>query len=454
MPSKLTKQIVDWTLYEQFPSHWGAALTVAAVTSRLRNAEKGYRQEYVDMLSELLEGDPHAYAVLSKKYNAIANCEFELLPARVEPEEEENARIVAGFVANSLHGTEGWRTSIAGMLWGDFYGVSAREILWERGVEEWKIVSLELIHSRRIQYDQRFRPYVTNSPALHSGILFDDFPGKFVVFEPSLADEYQTRCGLGRVLAYFMAFKRFGVRDFLGYAERFGKPMPVARWTTSNDGNPRPADEDDIATAYDIVRDIGRGSQPGAAIPDSIELDVFGASDNSMADGIVHPVLIQLCNQEISKAVLGGTLSTDVGDTGGNRALGEVQSVGEWNNIAALARQLDETITHGVIWWLVALNFGEQYANKYLPTYHTIVEQGEDQALAADVLTTLYNVGLKIPVGWVYDRFGIPVPQEDEEVLSTSESDYEQFKLELDTDNEPMDEEPAADDEESGIPDE
>jgi phage gp29-like protein len=192
---------------------------------------------------------------------------------------------------------------------------------------------------------------------------------------------------------------------------------------------PRPADEDDIETAKSIVRDIGRGSQPGAVVPDSIELELVGpggeTSRGASGDNTVHKALIEMCNAEISKAVLGGTLTTEVGDGGGNRALGEVQALQQSDIARSLAAQFDAAVTSQLVRWIVELNFGADML-PLAPRYRTKCEPQEDMAAVADAFAVLVGTGLKVPEAWAYARFGIPAPMDDEPVIGGDVAQVEQ----------------------------
>ena len=422
----ITRVLAPVEFTEQYPTHYGAALTTLVVTSQLRNAETGYRQSYVDMLTDLLEGDPHAAGVLRKLFASIANRPWTLAPADVEDESKlEQAEQVAAFVRSAIAKIPAWNKHVTRLLWGWFYGASCAEVMWRRTPDAWLPVSLASVHSRRVAYDEDFEPYLSDVEHSTTGPRFNDFPAKFILFEPCVTGDYPTREGLGRWCAYWLAFKRFTMRDFVGYAERFGKPFPIATWSTSDSGTPRPADSSEVAVAKELVVKIGRGGSPGAALPDSIKLDLIkdSAGTGGSGENTVHKALIALCNEEFSKMALGGTLTTDVGKSGGNRALGEVQSREQGENKRAIAAQLDETITTRLVWWIVALNYGADVAEEMCPRYCTDVNDPDDQESLSLVLEKLTGMGLKVAVSEVRERFGWRAPVEDEEVLGEDDAE-------------------------------
>lgn len=416
--ARLQKQVTEWTILDHAAAHWGAAMTIASVTSALRDYEYGYRETWADLLSELLEGDPHAHAVLKKCYSTIANAKFQIEPPELEDERDQhNAGVIADSVRATIQAIPNWRASVFQLVWGHFSGASALETLWGFDGAEWYVRKMLHVPTRRIDLDDFFRPYLSNGAA-RTGVLFEDHPGKFLVYLPVVTGDVPTREGLGRIIAFYMAFKRWGVRDYLSYCERYGKPTPLATYKTGRDH----ADEDDVALCENVVEGLGRGTMPGAWIPDTLTLDfadaASGSGSTSGKDRTVHQSLIDLCNAEISKAVLGNTLTTEVGSTGGNRSLGETQAKDQLENIAAIAKQIDEVITYNLVRWIVRLNFGEDAADKYCPQYVTKLEAPDDLKQASEVLETLVNIGLEVKRSDVHARFGWPMPQDGDDVLA------------------------------------
>ena len=424
-PGVLTgPQLAYPTVLEHYPSHWGAALTVAAVTSVLRYSELGYRRILVDMLDELLEGDLHAHGVLRKVYGGIANRAWTIEPAKVDDDNErdaETAEFIAEDVHNAIASIPSWSTHVSAMLWAHYYGTTGREIMWRRDKNGWSIDRLERVHSRRISYDWDFKPFIHEADYATTGLYTSDFPGKFVIFEPQVVENYPTRQGIGRSLAYWMAFKRFTVREWLNVSERFGKPFPIIKFSTRNDGQPRLATDDDINVGKDLVVKIGKGSAPGAIVPDALDLQVVKDMAHGEGGKSIQSAFIDLCNSEESKAILANTLTTQVGSTGGNRALGEVMERGEAQLTRDLASQFDDCVTTQIIRWYVTLNYGEDKARRFCPKYVTDVNDPRDLEPDAKVLKILVDLGLKVPVSEVHERFGWREAIGDEPVLGASD---------------------------------
>lgn len=446
--------LVQYVINDRYPLHYGAAGTIAVITGAVRLAELGYRLQLVDLTSELLEGDPHARNVCSTLVKAISSRRWDITPAETEPGDEEGervARVIASFVKSVVKRIPHWRAHVAGLLWGIIYGVSAREIMWKRGaLGEYLVASLRLVHTRRLGYDWDWNLVWSDYGQSNNGNPLRDYPGKFVVFEPVSWDEYQTREGLCRTLCYWCGFKRFDVRGLVGYVERFGSPYPQVTWKTGREQ----ADEDDIAIAKRLAKDIGRGSLAGVAYPDTVSLAITGngANSNGSASGenTPHKALIQLCDEQTSKLVLGQAYTTNSGQaTGGLGGKNDIFANASQLIFVDYSGQIAEAITRDLLWWITALNFGKDKADKYCPVYSIEIEDPEDADLTASRIEKMVKVGQPVGVKFVSERLDIPMPKPGEEILgasgsaSTYQSDGEE---ESEEDSEPKeDEEPESD---------
>jgi phage gp29-like protein len=408
--AQLERQYVRPDPNDRFPVHYGARATVAAIGSAMRYAEQGDRQTYVDVLRELLEGDPHAFSVLSKRFSSVANKPFDILPAKFGEDNEADragAELVAQFVREAIAQIPNWQTHCRGLLWGTFYGVSARELIWRRTNGDWLIDRLEFIHNRRLDYDEQFRLYVGDGYGNSTGVFPGDpqWEGKFFIFEPKLADEYPTREGLGRIIAYPMGFKRFAWRDMMVFVESRGKSLVDVEWKS---GNSTTASAQDIEDAHGVAQKVASGLG-AVAHSDAFSLSFKGQGSQSGTAGsnTPHTGLIDLCDAQESEAVLGGHLTTGTSKRG-EGAQAETQSKDQDEIICVDGRAWDEAVQQFVVRPLVILNFGRAAADKYLPTYHTKVEPAEDDKLAMETVTGLVDKGVPVPTVWASERFGIP----------------------------------------------
>jgi phage gp29-like protein len=419
-------------LIDRYPLVQGQQLTFTYLASIFRLATTGYRQQFVDLLRELVENDGHLLSVLQKRILAVANGRIRFTPAVDEGHpESELAKEVCELCEIEVLRIPNLTQSLATLLWAIYYAASCAEIIWSRDTAGWHVDRLEFVHSRRISWpdSQSWDAYIWDqgqvygwqSPwgaaATNSGVFglrIGNWPGKFVFYAPQIQGDYPTRDGLGRQAAIFALFKRIGVRGASSYLERFAKGfMDVSYKTSHSDEHPdapREATADDIAIANQIAAALGPGSGSYAAHPDSISISPQ-SFDGGSSTKITWQEWIGLCNAEMSKLVLGGTLGTEVGKGGGNRALGEVMERGEVELQQFDATTLAETLKRDLVSWIVRLNRPD--AIHLVPNIAIHTESDPDPKALIENAERVTGIGGAVDLDQLAEDTGVPlVPNE------------------------------------------
>lgn len=423
----LETPVAPWPTVDRYPIVIGQSLTLQYVASAFRNAQTGYRREYVDLLDELLEREPHGYAVLQQRIMAVAGGRLEISPAVTDENAPEHdlAAEIAATCDRQVSALPNLRPSLAWLLWSLYYGVTACEIMWARDGVEWAPRELVTIHSRRLAYPdpgswdlrlwdmgtvQGWDPAVWASQAM-LGLRLADYPGKFIVHVAQLRGDYPTRDGLGRQLADWFALKRMAARSSAQYLERFAKPWAMASYATSNDGTPRAANQDDINNADAAMRSLGIGALSSYTAPDSIKVDLRNPDGNGGKAKISYREFIELANAEISKAVLGQTLTTDAG-AAGSRALGEVQKRGSLELARYDATCLADTLRRDLLTWIVRLNYPGAPLS-LVPHVRVHVDEEPSHEAVIAVLAKAAQAGMPIDADAAAQRLGLKLTPND-----------------------------------------
>ena len=122
--------------------------------------------------------------------------------------------------------------------------------------------------------------------------------------------------------------------------------------------------------------------------------------------------LARYCDEQISKAILGQTLTSDSG--GGSYAQSKTHNDVRHDLTVADCKALASTLRRDLIRPLCIFNFGE---DKRIPYIRFDCEESEDLTQTATILGTLIEkVGLRIPTSFVYKKFSIPEPEEGDEI--------------------------------------
>jgi hypothetical protein len=344
--------MAPWPNTDRYPTIIGSQLTFGYISACQRQAQFGYRLQWVDLLRELIRRDPSAYGNLTARILATSGGRVQVLSAAAQfsadelgdaerervrrirqaaglapelPTLTDDERILADQIAchvqRQIDALPQRPQILAQQLWAIYYGVSADELLWDRTPSEWRLRELYYLAPRRIAYpDQNsFHPHVwdqglvvTSGPEWRdylSGGLFGldiaDYPNKFLVHVGHVLGGYPTEDGLGFILAWWIAAKMMGARSYMQFVERYAKPGVIAKYNTKNaDKVPRNAPEEDMAIGQQVVQAMGYGGAPGAVIPDSLELELFGPAAMKGSSGTADPrTFVDWCDDQIAKAI-------------------------------------------------------------------------------------------------------------------------------------------------------
>lgn len=438
---------------DRYPVVIGPGLSLAYISAIFRLSTSGYRQQYVDLLDEMLEKDPHAYSVVAKRANGVAGGRFELEAAKFDAKsnDEKKAQEVLKVVQSQIDAIPDFSTHLTSLSWGVFWGIAGLENHWVRDGNGWQLERLSFIHSRRLAYprpmswdlcvwdqglvtawnlppalDRAHNPFGPPRPTTRQqgfrsptegayGLRIADYPGKFTIHAPQVRGNYPTREGVGREIAYWMALKLIAARAAPVYLERFAKPWPEGTFKTGDNEQKRKATTEDIRMAEAALKTMGAGSISNWLHPDSVSLELRNP-DGGANSKVTFGEWIAICNAEESKAVLGGTLSTEVGSTGGNRSLGDTQKKGETMLFKQDARMLASSVGRDAIKWIVLLNFGEE-ALRYAPIARIHVEDDPDPSIVVDRAVKAAQGGVPVDADWLAESVGLKTVAPGEEGL-------------------------------------
>lgn len=422
--------VAPWPLVDRFPTVLGSNLNLTLISAAYRSATMGYRQQFVDILDELLEREPHGFAVLTQRILMVAGARVMVRACRTEtdsPDEVEAAQN-AELVQLALDRLQGRTAAFAELLWALYYGLVGQELMYEPTPSGILPTALQFIHSRRLAYPDQNAwdlhiwdqgSVSLNIPGLYPtertfGIRIRDYPDKFIIHAPHVRGDYPTRDGLGRELAFWFALKAMAARGAGQFIERFAKPWAFAYFTTSDQGweKPRTATADDregttsdVSAANAALRALGTGSLTGATLPNSVKIML-----EQVKGGMSHKDFIELINREISKATL---TNTDMAEAGvnGSRSAAEVRK----ENLLEVARydaaNFGDTLRRDFAAPIIRIN--RPHAAHLIPIIDLAVEEKPDAKSMWEVLATAVSMHAPVDADKAAEMTGLPlVPNE------------------------------------------
>jgi len=189
----------------------------------------------------------------------------------------------------------------------------------------------------------------------------------------------------------------------VSFAEIYGLPLRLGKYQQG-------ASEDDKRALMQALVQIG--ADAAGIIPDGTTIDFVTTEKTSSVD--LYERLARYCDEQISKAVLGQTLTSDSG--GGSYAQSKTHNDVRHDLTMADCKALAATLRRDLLRPLCLYNFGETVR---IPYIRFACEEGEDLAQTATIIGTLIReTGLKIPTSYLYKKFSIPKPEDGEEVAN------------------------------------
>lgn len=412
---------------DRYPIIIGKNLTLERISSIMRTCTMGYRQPYCDLLNELIERDPHAFGGCFKLVAAIANAAYRVIPADLGDDPSDPDKALASEIANDLHGRltaiEDLSSVLANLAWGIVYGVGGGELMYALDDEGWSIKRVGFIHTRRIAYPDTttWDPYIwdqgTVQPFDHypvrtngvMGLRLDDFPGKFILHTPQVRGDYPTREGIGREIVFWMAVKHAAARGAPQYLERFSNPVYNATYMTGIPEEKRKATPEEVSRTEAAIQGVLRSFLHS----DAITLEALTPDGGTGRPKITFGEWIEICDSQMSKAILGGTLSMDVSTQGGSRALGDTQRKDTQTTFQHHAGAMAATLRKYIVQNLFSLNF-PGVPMRFLPQVVATVEDDPDPDAIIERAARAVDMGMPIDADKLGGMAGLPLVAEND----------------------------------------
>jgi phage gp29-like protein len=212
---------------------------------------------------------------------------------------------------------------------------------------------------------------------------------------------HDTRNGILRVTAWMYLFKNYAWKDWVVFNEKFGMPLILGKYEPSAS----PADREALVSA---IRNLG--TDAAGVISKSTEVEFVEAVSRLSGTTNPYQAMIEMCNREMSKAVLGQTLTTDSAPGSGTLAGNAHENVRQ-DLLEADAEMLAETIREQIIRPLVGFNFGW---DKAIPGFSLPIQDSPDLKADSERDKNLEAIGVPMPLSYFYEHYGIPEPKADE----------------------------------------
>jgi phage gp29-like protein len=402
-------------------------LTPEQIYSTLRGALSGDLLQVWRLFDVMEDTWPRLSVNLAKVRAAVKRHDWTLqawapLGSRPSAEALRRARMLGDAIWSMRPAPDldelGWEGTLDALMdaWGK--GVSVLEVDWElRDTAEGAFIAprcTHWVHPRYYGWPSEDRPEGDRlmlrasevlprsqalGPAPQDWLPFP--PRKFILAVCKARTAHAAAAARLRQLAWWWCVSNFSGQWLVNYAQLFGVPI---RWATYDPARP------DLRPVLEQMLER-MGSAGWAVMPEGTSLTLHAAPGGAAENPQL--ALLQLADRICDVAILGQTLTTDVGASG-SRALGEVHKEVQDEIVQAAIRWLASTLNEQLLPAWCELNWGDR---RECPYFLDRAPAERDTRATAETFEVVLRSGVPIPRDFYYEQLGIPQPEPDQPVI-------------------------------------
>lgn len=336
--------------------------------SALRAADIGIRFPLYDLYSSILL-DGSVTDAINKRIEAITDADINFIT-----KDGKQSDVMENLI-NSLE----FERLLESIMWSRFWGISVDEFTF---TPEFDFNSIPRKHIRPKE------KVIVRQQGDSDGI---SYAGDDMIIQWGRDDDL----GLLLKVAPYVIYKRGGFGDWAQFVELFGMPIRIGKYNSLDDTSRRM-----LIEAFETA-----GSAPYMVVPKESEIETTLMSGTT--NGALYDDFRKACNEEILITILGQTMTTQSGSSLSQSQVHlAVQEKKHRSDRRFVIRMLNK--------FFVPLLEKRGYpagGGKF-----SFVDKKDE--LSVTDLKTLSEI-LPIPRSWVYEKFGIPEPKNDEDILQS-----------------------------------
>ena len=361
------------------PKRFG--IDIVDYTNAVRSAENvdySHRYKLFDLYSDILM-DTHLSSSIERRRNAVRSSQISFT-RNGKPDEAINAQLNSPW----------FYRLVTDIIDAKFYGFSLMQ--FSKDSDGW--IDYDLVPRKHVD---PVRKLILRHQTDITGTSWDEYPDLLYVGS-------EDDLGLLAKAAPWVIYKRNTTADWAQFSEVFGMPIQEYIYETDDDESRQRA-LDDASSA---------GSLAVFVHSKESELRLVEAG-NKTGSAEVYDRLCERCNSELSKLILGNTLTTEAQATG-TQALGTVHKKSEDQILKSDQKFILNVLNFDMIDIFATMGINTA-GGEFIFTEPKFV----DLTAKANILTQLQQ-SFRLPISddWLYETFGIDKPQ-----------NYEQMKREI-----------------------
>ncbi len=360
-------------------SYSSAGLTPASLANYLKSADVGMVEEQAKLIQEMIEKDCHFGGLVTSRKTAVTQLDYKIVPFDDQSESVE----VAKFVEDAVYKNLSFDDLMETLLDGIFYGYSFAELIWNLNSNNmFVIVDVKPIHPKLIRF------YQGEALLNIQGKLIELKDFKTAQFFPNYS-LYPSRSGVGRACAWVYLWKVWATAFWNRYNEVYGMPVRLGKYSSGSSQE----DKDALVTALKSL-----GTDAAGIISEQTSVEFVEAAVRNAGSANPYESLIEFCNREMSKRVVGQTLTTDTGVKSGSYGLGQIHAQVRDDIVKADATRLAYFLRKTIFYPLTAFNFGPDVPPPFIKFKF---ENSRDLLMKGQTIQGFANAG------WTFDDLEI-----------------------------------------------
>ena len=416
------REIAVATIRDRWSSYPSKGLTPERLGAIFREADGGDILRQSELFEEMEEKDAHLFSILQTRKNAVRGLDWACDPFSEDKKDIEIAKVCDEM----LSGIENYDDALLDLLDAIGKGIACCEIMWEIVGDKAIIRRLPWVHQKLLNYFYSFTPTIRTEANPWPGEEMPPF--KFVIYRYKARSGHDTRAGILRACAWMYLFKNYGIKDLVVFAEVYGMPLRLGKYAPG-------ASKDDREALLAAISSLG--TDAAGIISTATEIEFVETVAKGTGSNI-YAALIEFCNREMSKAVLGHTGSADStpGKLGAEDEAREVRQ----DLIESDCEALASTIRQQILRPFVGFNYGWDAP---VPWFKFAFEPPEDLKSVAEVYVGLGKMGYPLTAEHVSERFKVPLPEKGQQILTPTPGATAPFTAKLRSSSEPRSTKPG-----------
>jgi len=379
---------------DKFSSYPSDGLTPVKLARIFKEADAGDPFRQMELFEEMESKDTHLFSQLQTRKLAVTGLDWEVQPFSQDGTDQE----IAAFVEEQLKELDGFSDNLMDILDAIGKGISFQEIEWEYRDGHVVVGNIEYVHQKKFYYNTLTDALMLRTEAFPGGIPLPE--NKFIVHRYKARSGHPSRYGVLRVVAWMYLFKNYDLKDWVSFCEVYGMPLRLGTYDAT-------ASEKDKAALMDAI--VRMGTDAAGIVPSGTDIRFIESNKQSSVD--IYERLARFCDEQMSKAIVGQTLTSD---SGGSYAQSKTHNDVRKDLTEADCKAVMETVRRDLIRPLVEFNFG---VRAHVPYFVLNATDTDDLKETAEIVNTLAATGLEIPKSWLYKKFNIPAPEKGEETI-------------------------------------